>query len=316
MMRWPFRRCEALFGAIVCSACAAAQPATVSIPEPPGATAVAPPPAAPNEAKAKSVEPEGGEDEEGDTRMSSWVGSSRGWLGVELEATGTDEAGVRVLRVVPKSPAEGAGVEAGDIIVRIDNEAVGVPADLVELVSRHPAGARVSLMVKRSRQDRLVGVTLGAFPEGDALLRMTFVGQPAPPFEQLEPAQGSAAPTLLAQRGKVVVVEFWAPWCVACRALIPHMNQWHAQYAARGLNVLGVTNEPVERAALSAKQLGMQYPILADPSGQTTRGYGARAIPMVLLIDRQGTVRDVMVGYDGQKLAELDTLVERLIAEP
>jgi thiol-disulfide isomerase/thioredoxin len=171
-------------------------------------------------------------------------------------------------------------------------------------------------MLKRARQDRLVAVTLGAFPEGDALVRMTFVGQPAPPFEQLEPAQGNAATTILAHRGKVLVVEFWAPWCVACRALIPHMNQWHAQYGARGLEVLGVANEPVERAALAAKQLGMQYPILADPSGQTTQAYGARAIPMVLLVDRQGTVRDVMVGYDGQKLAELDRLVDRLVSEP
>jgi peroxiredoxin len=304
---------------VAATGCARPAPSAVAIAEP-----VAPPPRPASEkpvelpdksAKSEGAEPDEGIGDDSADRMSAWVGSRRGWLGVELEATGSNEAGVRVLRVVPRSPAEQVGLKSGDLIVRIDNENVGLPADVVRIVSSSPAGKRVSLMTKRAGQDRLVAATLGSFPEGDDLLRMTFIGQQAPPFEMLKTAQGNMSPSLGAHRGKVLVIEFWASWCVACRALLPHLNQWHSQYGARGLRVVGVTAESVERAALSANQLGMEYPILADESGQTTRTYHANALPTVFVVDRQGMVRDLMVGYDARRVAELDTLLGRLLAE-
>jgi peroxiredoxin len=215
--------------------------------------------------------------------------------------------------VVPQSPAAHAGLQSGDLIVRLDNEAVAVPADVIRWVSGKPAGTKVSVMAKRAGHDRLLGVQLGAFPEGDELVRMTFVDQPAPAFEFLKTAQGSVHPTLGAHRGNVLIVEFWAPWCVACRALIPHMNQWHAEYGARGLRVLGITSERVPRAAAAAHELGMEFPILADETGRTTRSYQARAVPTVFVIDRQGTIRDVMIGYDSKRLEQLDELVHELL---
>jgi peroxiredoxin len=217
--------------------------------------------------------------------------------------------------VVPKSPAEAAGLLAGDVIETIEGEPVAAPGAVVARVSTSGAGARLGFGIRRGTADRLVAVTLGAFPERDAIYRMTFIDRPAPPFDSLATAKGSVAPTLLAQRGQVVVIEFWAPWCRACRALIPHMNQWHAQYAARGVRVIGITAESVPRALSSANELGMDYPILADATGRTTRAYQASAIPAVFVIDRAGTVREVVVGYDGPRLAKLDALIQRLIAE-
>jgi peroxiredoxin len=234
---------------------------------------------------------------------------------VELEPAGPTETGVRVAHVVPHSPAAAAGLEAGDLIVRLDDEAVATPADVVGVVASRRAGTRLAVMLKRQGADRLVAVTLGAFPERDEIARMTFVNQPAPPFELLSTAKGSITPTLAAQRGHVLVVEFWAPWCVPCRAMVPHMNQLHAEYAARGLRVVGITNETVARAASAAAELGMEYNVLADESGKTMSAYQAHAIPTVFVIDRAGTVRDVVVGYDAARLAKLDELVGRLVAE-
>ena len=167
----------------------------------------------------------------------------------------------------------------------------------------------------RNFAGRLLAVTLGAAPERDEIYRMGFVDQPAPQFEALNAAKGNLATTLGAQRGHVVVVEFWSPDCVPCRALVPHMNQLHAQYAARGLRVIGITLEPVARAANAAAQLGIEYPVFSDENGRTTMAYQARAIPAVFVIDRTGTVRDVMVGYDARRLPKLDQLVNQLIAE-
>lgn len=238
-----------------------------------------------------------------------------GWLGVELEPAGPGEAGVRVARIVPHSPADKAGLLVGDVIQRLDNDPMSAPSDVVAAVGSRRGGSRIGVMLKRQNADRMLAVTLGAAPERDEIYRMSFVDQPAPQFEALNAAKGNLATTLGAQRGHVVVVEFWAPFCVACRALIPHMNQWHAQYAARGLRVIGITMEPVARAASAATELGMEYPVLSDENGKTTMAYQARAIPAVFVIDRTGTVRDVMVGYDATRLPKLDKLVNQLIAE-
>lgn len=304
-----------LLAAAMTFGCARQPATTVPVPEA-APTAVVPAPAAaePPDKQAPATEDPSAR-EESETAMSAWAASGRGWLGVELEAGNPADAGVRVLRVVPGSPAARAGLQTGDVIVRLDNEAVAVPEDVVQWVGARPAGSKVSVMAKRAGKDRLVGIELGVFPKGDQLVRMTFVDQPAPPFEFLKTAQGSAGPTLGAHRGNVILIEFWAPWCVACRALIPHMNQWHERYGARGLAVIGITNERVPRAAAAAHELGMEYPILADETGRTTQAYQARSIPMVFVIDRQGSVRDVMIGYDSKHLAQLDSLIRTLLEE-
>jgi peroxiredoxin len=241
--------------------------------------------------------------------------SGRAWLGVELESAGPDQAGVRIIRVVPHSPAESAGLAPGDVIVRLDNDAVAAPGDVVAQVSTRRPASRVGVMLKRNGADRLIAVKLGAFPDQDELMRMTFVDQPAPAFELVQPAKGNVPPTLTSLRGQVVVLEFWAPWCVACRAMIPQMNQWYEKYSARGLHVIGITNETVARAATAATDLGMEYSILADESGKTSNAYQAHAIPAVFVIDRAGTVRDVMIGYDRDHFGKIDELMRKLLAE-
>jgi peroxiredoxin len=296
-------------GLVACASQPAAQ--TVDIPTAPPSSRQEPPVA------ATEADPDGDAVDTAEDGDPSRDGSSSGrpWLGVELEPVAPGGPGVRILRVVPGSPAQRAGLRAGDLIVQIEGQPVAEPGDVVRLVSQQAVGARLGIQARRGSQDRLIAATLGAFPEGDALARMNFVDHPAPPFVQLESAQGSAEPTLAAHRGKVILIEFWAPWCVACRALIPHMNDLHGRLSARGLRVFGVTNERTARASLFARQLGMEFPVLADPSGRTSREYGARAIPMVFVIDRRGIVREVMIGYDPKQLRQLDNLVERLIAE-
>lgn len=300
------------------AACGARQQtSTVAIqkPTPPEKTAATTPPAptAPNQSPddlGDSDQDEGSPDAD-----DAPPGEGRGWLGVELEPAGPDEGGARIARVVPKSPADKAGLVAGDLIQRLDSETVTAPADVVGVIGRHHEGARVGVAFKRQNADRLAVVVLERYPEQDEIVRMTFVDQPAPQLEGLKTAQGTFTPSIAAQRGQVLVVEFWAPWCVACRALIPHMNQWHAQYAARGLHVVGITGDPLARAATAAKELGMEYPVASDETGKTIMAYQARAIPAVFVIDRTGTVRDVMVGYDAVKLPKLDALVLKLLAE-
>jgi peroxiredoxin len=239
----------------------------------------------------------------------------RGWLGVELADAPPATAGVLVRGVVPKSPAERAGLSAGDLIVAIDGERVDQPSAVVALIAQRWAGKRVSVLAQRGEATRLLAVELEPLPAQDEIMKMSYVGAPAPGFDALKTVQGAAPAKLADAKGKVVVLEFWATWCAVCRMLVPTMNDWHARYAAQGVTVLGVTSENVLLASQGATQLGMTYPLASDESGEMTRAYRALALPTVFVIDRTGTVRDVMVGYSSPRLAELERLIGELLAQ-
>jgi len=239
----------------------------------------------------------------------------RGWLGVELAKRLPNEPGVLVRDVVRGSPAAGAGLAPGDVILSVDGENVALPEDVSRLVAVRGSGQRLRLGLRRADATRLLAIALERFPDNDELLRRQYVGLPAPEFDALETAQGSLEPTLARLRGKVVVLEFWASWCGPCHLLSPVLQGWHERWTPQGVVVAGVSAETMSVVTRSAFQMGIAYPVFADPTGATTRAYRAMALPTVFVLDQAGRVRDVMVGYSSAGLTRLESLVKRLIEE-
>ncbi|HYQ05081.1 MAG TPA: redoxin domain-containing protein [Polyangiaceae bacterium] len=241
--------------------------------------------------------------------------AERGWLGVELAMRQADEPGVLVRDVVRGSPAASAGVAAGDVIISVDGENVARPDDVSRLVAVRGAGQRLRLGFVRGTETRLLAIELERFPNNDEIMRRQYVGMQAPEFDALETAQGSVEPRLAKLRGKVVVLEFWASWCGPCHLLSPVLEAWHERFTPQGVVVAGVAAETMPVVTRSASQMGIAYPLFADPSGATTKAYRAMALPTVFVLDKGGRVRDVMVGYSSPGLARLESLVKRLIEE-
>ncbi len=237
-----------------------------------------------------------------------------GWLGVGLSGRAADQPGVLISSVLRRSPAAVGGLQVGDIVLGIDDARVNKPEELSRLIAQKGAGHRASLMLERERQQRLLAVQMGQNPGLEGQLKLGFLDAPAPEFERVEVARGDVGPTLQALRGRVVVLEFWATWCGACRALLPTLNGWHERYQAGGALVLSITTDPVAKAARDAVELGLEYPVLSDPDGATAQLYQAFALPTVFLIDQAGVVRHVSVGYDPKQIAELEATLERLVS--
>jgi peroxiredoxin len=242
-------------------------------------------------------------------------GKGPGWLGVELAKREGGEPGVLIRGVMHGSPAERAGLSAGDVVLSVDGAGVARPIELHDLIVSAGANKRVSVGVLRGEATRLFAVELEAVPDDDEVMRKTYIGSPAPDFGALQTVQGSVTPSLPALQGRVVVLEFWASWCGVCHVMAPTLNGWHDRYSAQGLTVLGVTNDPVEVAGRSAGEIGMGYPLASDGSGGMLRAYRAFALPTLFVIDKHGKVRDVLIGYSTPRLREIETLVRKLIAE-
>lgn len=91
--------------------------------------------------------------------------------------------------------------------------------------------------------------------------------------------------------GKVVVLDFWAGWCVECHKMVPQLARLAEAFAANGLVVVGVdAGERVDEARRYARELGITYPIAFDPDLAYSDRVGASDLPVLLVIDRTGAI--------------------------
>ena len=110
-------------------------------------------------------------------------------------------------------------------------------------------------------------------------------------------------------RGKVVVLNFWATWCAPCRKEIPILIQAQKEYGDQGLQIIGLAVDEPEPVRKYAQQFGINYPVLVDAINVVKlqdKLEGGAGLPVSILIDREGKVRERVIGeIDQAQLNEL-----------
>jgi peroxiredoxin len=111
-------------------------------------------------------------------------------------------------------------------------------------------------------------------------------------------AMGGPNLRLKEQRGRVVMVNFWATWCGPCRQEMPQLNRLYEKYKSSGFVLLGVNvDDDVAKAAEVAAKLGVTFPVLLDTEKTVSKLYDLSTMPSTVIIDRDGKVRYVHRGY-------------------
>lgn len=122
------------------------------------------------------------------------------------------------------------------------------------------------------------------------------VGQQAPDFT-LRSNQGDNK-KLSEYRGKVVLINFWASWCGPCQQELPKLSELKSLHDEYDFELLAINiDEEPKKALRLIKKLGLTFPVLFDDEKQVSKSYDIDAMPMTILIDRNGDVRYMHRGY-------------------
>jgi thiol-disulfide isomerase/thioredoxin len=119
------------------------------------------------------------------------------------------------------------------------------------------------------------------------------VARPGAPAPQIAlPVVGGGTSSLSAERGNVVLVNFWATWCEPCKSEMPGLQQLADELRDRPFRLYSVDlQEDAPQIESFEQQYGLKLYAVIDQDGDATRAYGVRALPSTFLIDQRGVLK-------------------------
>lgn len=108
-------------------------------------------------------------------------------------------------------------------------------------------------------------------------------------------------------RGKVVLIDFWATWCQPCKKEMPGYQKLAGRFGAQGFAVIGFKLDimaDTEEPRAFARRLGIHYPLAVATDELKNKFGGIEGLPTTLLYDRQGILRQKIIGFEYTDVVE------------
>jgi thiol-disulfide isomerase/thioredoxin len=136
--------------------------------------------------------------------------------------------------------------------------------------------------------------------------------EPAPGFELKKP--DGAIIKLEQFKGSIVVIDFWAIWCAACKEAFPALNKIQSDRAADSVKVIGINldNKDPAKVAVFVQKAKIAYIVVCDPQGTTTKSYQIKGVPSLVVVDKEGDIAGRFRGYTKSEEAKIRKLLDDL----
>lgn len=136
-------------------------------------------------------------------------------------------------------------------------------------------------------------------------------GKSAPNF-QFNDAYGNSV-SLVDFRGKAILLNFWATWCVPCRAEMPYIQDVYNTWSEHGLVVLAVNmRESPSKVKQFMQNHMLSFPVLLDTRGSVAEKYNIRYVPTTYFIDSSGVISYIKIGAF-RSVAEVEDIVSKIL---
>ncbi len=122
--------------------------------------------------------------------------------------------------------------------------------------------------------------------------------------------------TLKQFRGKVVFIDFWAPWCDICREELPALDALYTKYSNDGLEIIGIDIDSSEKRLTEFLQkVPVAFTILVDKKSVIRKGYNLRTLPTACIIGKDGVIRFVHMGFGKEFLQMYEKEIAELLKQ-
>lgn len=141
-------------------------------------------------------------------------------------------------------------------------------------------------------------------------------GDLAPVFTLPDIVEGNPAISLEDLRGKTVYVDFWASWCAPCLRSMPLINELYNKYQDQNFEVIAINvDDPIEDGQDFLLDTPLDFLIAADTDNTVLNHFEVTGMPTSFLIDKEGVVRMVHMGFRGNDIEIIEAAITQLLEE-
>ena len=229
------------------------------------------------------------------------------WLGLSIKKTTyNNHLALDIMGVHPESGCFAVGVTTGDTLIGVNGQALTDMSQIQSAISSHKAGQKIKLEILRVGKKRTVEASLTERPDDISSLTGSAIGSKIAEFGKNFYKNSEKRKV----KPKATLLDFWATWCGPCRKTLPVLANIYKKYGDKGLEVIGISNEGLSELNAFYSQIhASPYPLYRDASQDLWRRYGIRAVPTLMLLDKDGYIKQVWSG------APTEYMIEQLLKD-
>ncbi|NLO23898.1 MAG: redoxin domain-containing protein [Fibrobacter sp.] len=230
------------------------------------------------------------------------------WLGFSFKKESyQDQIALVVQGLHPSSGAIEAGLSSEDKVIAINNKKIKSVADIKKELQNKKVGEKVSLTYQRENKTHHVSISLRERPKDISNWMGSAIGSQIVEFG----SNFYANQNKRQKKPKLVILDFWATWCMPCRQTLPILETLYQKYSKQGLEIIGVSTEDLSTLQSFNKKQASPYPLYQDSDRRFSNHYRISSIPTLMLLDQNGYIQKVWTGVPTQN--QIEKIIQEVI---